>query len=151
MADGHMVYWEESGNPKGKPCLFVHGGPGSGCTPGQRRNFDPSKYRIVLFDQRNCGRSRPHAGESEVDLSTNTTDHLIRDIEALRERLSVERWLIVGASWGSVLGLAYAEQYPSRVLELILLVMGTGRRMEANLMTTGFARPCVSFITSPTK
>ncbi|HEY3782098.1 MAG TPA: prolyl aminopeptidase [Fimbriimonadaceae bacterium] len=137
--DGHRVYWEECGNPDGIPALILHGGPGSGCTPNQRRNFDPTKYRIVLFDQRNCGRSLPHASEADVDLSSNTTHHLIQDIETLRRQLKVDKWLIWGASWGSVLALAYAEQHPEHVSGLILMVMGTGRRMETRLMTEGFA------------
>ncbi|MDR3688754.1 MAG: prolyl aminopeptidase [Fimbriimonas sp.] len=137
VGDGHLVYWETCGNPNGMPALVIHGGPGSGCTVNQRRNFDPERYRIVLFDQRNCGRSLPHASDVYVDLSCNTTTHLIRDIEALRMMLGVEEWLVWGASWGSVLALAYAERFSDRVSALILIVMGLGRRQEIELMTEG--------------
>src|SRR5215510_5808986 len=116
--NGNRVYWETCGNPSGRPALVLHGGPGSGCTPWHRRLFDPARYRIVLFDQRNCGRSRPHAGAPQVDLSANTTCNLIADIETLRTHLGVQRWLVLGGSWGSGLALAYAEQFPDRVTEL---------------------------------
>ncbi len=109
---GQHIYWETCGNPDGKPAVVLHGGPGSGCTPGHRRNFDPEAYRIVLFDQRGAGRSTPHAGDPCTDLATNTTDNLIADIERLREYLGVESWLVWGVSWGVTLGLAYAETYP---------------------------------------
>ena len=115
VGDGHRLYWEESGNPDGLPAVFLHGGPGSGCEPWHRRFFDPARYRIVLFDQRGAGRSTPHAG-----LEANTTPHLIADIEALRARLDVKRWVVFGGSWGSTLGLAYAEAHPERLLGLIL-------------------------------
>ena len=111
----HEIYFEECGNPNGKPAVFVHGGPGAGCDNRARRFFDPDAYRIVLFDQRGCGRSRPHA--SLVD---NTTWHLVADMEQLREHLGIERWLVFGGSWGSTLGLAYAQTHPQRVSELIL-------------------------------
>ncbi|HEX5650073.1 MAG TPA: prolyl aminopeptidase [Steroidobacteraceae bacterium] len=111
----HEVYWEESGNPNGKPALFVHGGPGAGADVRSRRFFDPRRYRIVLFDQRGCGRSRPHAS-----LEDNTTWHLVADIEALRKHLGIERWLVFGGSWGSTLSLAYAQAHPKRVTELVL-------------------------------
>ncbi len=140
VGGGHLVYWEECGNPNGKPALVLHGGPGSGCSVNQRRNFDAAKYRIVLMDQRGCGRSRPLASEPDADLSANTTHHLIADIEAIRTMLGVDRWLIWGASWGSVLALVYAETYPERVSELLLISMGAGRRMETDLMTSGFAK-----------
>ena len=128
--DGHRVYWETCGNPQGKPALVLHGGPGSGCTPWQRRLFDPGAYRIILFDQRNCGRSTPHASDLDVDLSRNTTPHLIADIERLREQLGVERWLVLGGSWGSTLALAYAEAHPQRASEIVLFGVTTGRRSE---------------------
>jgi len=112
---GHQLYLEECGNPDGLPVLFLHGGPGSGCEPYHRRFFDPEAYRIVLFDQRGCGRSTPHAA-----LAHNTTWDLVRDIEAIREHLGIERWVVFGGSWGSTLGLAYAETHPERVLGLIL-------------------------------
>jgi proline iminopeptidase len=98
--DGNLVYWETCGNPDGVPALIVHGGPGSGCTTGNRRSFDPEKFRIVIFDQRNCGRSLPHASDPAVDMSLNTTGHLLRDMEQLREHLGVEKWLLRGGSWG---------------------------------------------------
>jgi len=101
VGDGHSIYWECCGNPEGKPALVLHGGPGSGCTPWHRRLFDPERYRVVLFDQRNCGRSRPHASEPEVDLAANTTQALVGDIERLREQLDIERWLVLGGSWGA--------------------------------------------------
>ena len=115
VGDGHEIYYEESGNPSGKPCLFVHGGPGGGASPAARQFFDPDKYRIVLFDQRGCGRSKPHAS-----IEANTTWHLIDDIELIRETLGIDRWLVFGGSWGSTLSLAYAQSHPERVTELVL-------------------------------
>ena len=119
VGDGHSVYWEVSGNPDGKPVVFLHGGPGAGTSPAHRRLFDPAKYRIVLFDQRMCGRSTPHASEPGADLSTNTTWYLVGDIERLREHLGIETWLVLGGSWGSTLALAYAETHPERVSEIV--------------------------------
>src|SRR5882724_13028563 len=121
----HSLYFEESGNPEGKPVVFLHGGPGGGTSPKQRRFFDPERYRIVLFDQRGCGKSKPHA--SLVD---NTTWHLVSDIEALRAHLGIEAWLVFGGSWGSSLALAYAETHPSRVTELVLRGIFLLRRWE---------------------
>jgi proline iminopeptidase len=115
VSEQHELYYEESGNPRGKPVVFLHGGPGGGTEPKQRRFFDPEAYRIVLFDQRGCGKSTPHA--SLVD---NTTWHLVSDIEALRTRLGIERWQVFGGSWGSTLALAYAQTHPARVTELVL-------------------------------
>ena len=100
VGSGQQVYWETVGNPDGLPALFVHGGPGSGCNPGQRRFFDPAAYRGVLFDQRGCGRSRPLVSNIDVDLSVNTTLHLIADMERLRGELGIDRWLLLGSSWG---------------------------------------------------
>ena len=111
----HQIYWEQSGNPAGQPALFIHGGPGSGTHPGQRQFFDPAHYRIVLFDQRGCGRSQPIA-----DITDNTSAHLIADIEQLRESLGIDRWLVFGGSWGSSLGLAYAQAHPERCSALIV-------------------------------
>ncbi len=111
----HTLYIEESGNPEGLPVLFVHGGPGGGSSPIQRRFFDPQTYRIILFDQRGCGKSRPHAC-----LTNNTTGHLIEDIEKIRRHLNIDRWVLFGGSWGSTLSLLYAESYPERVLALVL-------------------------------
>src|SRR5260370_21634143 len=130
VGDGNLVYWETCGNPSGKPAVVVHGGPGSGCTPDFRRFFDPREYRVVLFDQRNCGRSRPHAGEPTTDLSNNTTHHLLGDMELLRQQLNIEWWLVLGGSWGSTLSLAYAEAHPERVTEVILFGVTTVRHSE---------------------
>ena len=127
---GHRVYWEEAGNPAGKPAVVVHGGPGSGAVPWWRRFFDPDAYRVVLFDQRNAMRSRPHASEPDVDLSANTTQNLVADMERLREHLGIERWLVLGASWGSSLSLAYAEAHPERVSEMVLFGVTTGQHKE---------------------
>jgi proline iminopeptidase len=120
VGDGNRISWEVSGDPAGKPAVVLHGGPGSGCHPWHRAYFDPNRYRIVLFDQRGCGRSTPHASEPDVDLSSNTTWNLVADIERLRRQLGIERWLVWGGSWGSVLALAYAETHPERVSEMIL-------------------------------
>ncbi len=113
--EDHQVYWERCGNPEGLPAVFLHGGPGAGCSPAHRRLFDPKRYCVTLFDQRGCGRSTPHAS-----LENNTTWHLTADIEHLRERFGVDRWLVFGGSWGSTLALAYAEQHPDRVSGLIV-------------------------------
>jgi proline iminopeptidase len=137
VGDGNLVYWEVCGHPSGKPAVVVHGGPGSGCSAGMRRYFDPAAYRIVLFDQRGCGRSRPHASDPDVDLGTNTTDHLLADMERLRGHLGIDRWLVWGGSWGSVLGLVYAERYPERVSEMVLTAIATGRQVEVDLLTRG--------------
>ncbi|MFF5207536.1 prolyl aminopeptidase [Streptosporangium sp. NPDC000396] len=130
VGDGNLVYWETCGNPAGKPALFLHGGPGGGCSPRHRRLFDPDGYRLVLFDQRGCGRSTPGAAGPEADLAGNTTAHLLADIELLRERLGVERWLVCGGSWGSTLALAYAQRHPGRVSELVVAGVFTARRSE---------------------
>ncbi len=137
VGDGNSMYWETCGNSAGKPALVLHGGPGSGCTAGMRRYFDPGAYRIVLFDQRGCGRSRPHVSDPAVSLAANTTQHLLADIERLRGHLAIDSWLVRGASWGSVLALAYAEQYPELVTALVLSGVGTGRRSEVELFTRG--------------
>jgi proline iminopeptidase len=126
------VYWEQCGNPAGKPAVVLHGGPGSGCAPWFRRLFDPAAYRIVLFDQRNCGHSAPHASAPGIDLAENTTPNLVADIERLREHLAIDRWLVLGGSWGSTLALAYAEAHPSRVSEMVLFGVTTGRRSEVD-------------------
>jgi len=130
VGDGNLVYWETCGNPSGIPAVVVHGGPGSGCTPYFRRFFNPREYRVVLFDQRNCGRSRPHASEPTTNLARNTTHNLLSDMELLRQRLGIQRWLVLGGSWGSTLSLAYAETQPDRVTELILFGVTTGRHSE---------------------
>ena len=123
--DGHQVYWELCGNPEGKPAAFLHGGPGAGCSPAHRRLFDPARYNILLFDQRGCGRSKPHAS-----LEANTTWDLVADMERLRELIGAEQWLLFGGSWGSTLALAYAETHPKRVSGLILRGIFTIRREE---------------------
>jgi proline iminopeptidase len=112
VGDGQHIYWESCGDPAGRPALYLHGGPGAGCTPGARQYFDPARYRSILLDQRGCGRSRPLASDPDADLRCNTTAHLIADIERLREHLRIERWTVLGISWGSTLALAYAQAYP---------------------------------------
>jgi proline iminopeptidase len=128
--DGNAVYWETCGNPQGKTAVVLHGGPGSGSSPWFRRLFDPGAYRIALFDQRNCGRSIPHASDPQTDLASNTTAHLVADIERLREYLGIDRWLVLGGSWGSTLALAYAVTHPEQVSELVLFGVTTGRHAE---------------------
>jgi proline iminopeptidase len=140
VGDGNSVYWEVCGNPRGKVAVVLHGGPGSGCTPGWRRFFNPDAYRIVLFDQRGCGRSIPHASDPTTDLTSNTTHHLLADMELLRTHLDVSKWQVFGGSWGSALGLVYAERYPARVSELVLMGVATGRRLETDLLTRGLGR-----------
>src|SRR5439155_156462 len=135
VGDGNRIYWEVCGNPQGKPAVVLHGGPGSGCTPGMRRFFDPAVYRIVLFDQRGCGRSIPHASDYAVDLASNATHHLIRDIERLREHLTIDRWLVFGGSWGSTLALAYGERFPERVSEMVVVSVVTTTYREVHWVT----------------
>ncbi|GAB2919900.1 prolyl aminopeptidase [Nonomuraea fastidiosa] len=130
VGDGNQIYYEVCGNPEGKPAVMLHGGPGGGCSASHRRQWDPERYRIVLFDQRNCGRSLPHASDPATDLSTNTTWHLVADMERLREHLGIERWQVFGGSWGSALALAYAQTHPGRVTELILRGIFTLRPQE---------------------
>lgn len=125
VGDGHSLYWEESGNPKGLPVVFLHGGPGSGTLPKHRCFFDPARYRIVLFDQRGCGKSTPHAS-----LHCNTTWDLVSDIEKLRQFLGIDAWVVFGGSWGSTLSLAYAINHPNRVKALILRGIFLGRKKE---------------------
>lgn len=115
MGDGHRIYVEQVGNPEGVPVLVLHGGPGGGCSPAMRRYFDPGHYRVVLFDQRGCGRSRPHASVED-----NTTWHLISDIEVIRQSLGIERFIVFGGSWGAALALIYAISHPQRVAHLVL-------------------------------
>ena len=134
-ADGHQVYWERVGNPRGKPAVVLHGGPGSGAAPWWRTYFDVDRYNVTLFDQRGCGRSRPLASDADIDMSTITTQHLIHDIEALRMLHSVDRWLVFGGSWGSTLGLAYAVEHPSHVSELVLWGVTTTTPHEVDWMT----------------
>jgi proline iminopeptidase len=140
VGEGNAIYWEACGNPDGKPALVVHGGPGTGCSAGQRRTFDPERYRIILFDQRGCGRSRPHASDPAVEMRHNTTEHLLRDMERLREHLGVERWLLYGGSWGVTLALAYAERHPERVWAMVLLSVTSTRRSELEWLYGGVSR-----------
>lgn len=130
--DLHRIYWEECGNPKGIPVLFLHGGPGAGASPTHRRFFDPDAYRIILFDQRGCGRSRPIA-----EVRENSTQALIEDIEALRTELGVARWLVFGGSWGSTLALAYGQAHPDCCLGFVLRGIFLGRRAEVEWFLTG--------------
>ena len=140
VGDGNHVYWETSGNPDGKPAVVLHGGPGSGCTPWARRLFDPALYRIVLLDQRGAGRSTPAASAYETDMSVNTLPHLIADLESLRRHLGIERWLVWGVSFGSVLGLRYAQTHPDVVTELVLTGVATGANPEVALLTSGLGK-----------
>lgn len=140
VGDGNLVYWETRGNPSGKPALVVHGGPGSSCEGSTGRSFDPDRYRIVLFDQRGCGRSRPHASDPATDMSVNTTEDLLADIELLRQHLGIDRWLLHGGSWGSTLTLAYAERHPERVSEIVIPSVTTCRRCEIDWLYRGVGR-----------
>ncbi len=134
VGDGHSLYVEECGNPEGRPVLVLHGGPGGGCSPFMRRFFDPAHYRVVLFDQRGCGRSRPTAS-----VHANTTPHLIADIAQIRDRLDIPRWLLFGGSWGATLALAYAEAHPDHVTGLILRGVFLGTRAELDWFYGGGA------------
>ena len=141
VGDGQQLYWEECGRPDGKPAVFLHGGPGGGLIPDSRRLHDPDRYRLVLLDQRGCGRSTPHAGTTPeaADLGVNTTWHLVGDLERLREDRGIERWQVLGGSWGSALALAYAELHPERVTELVLRGVFTLRRSELDFYYNGGA------------
>ncbi|WP_040806527.1 prolyl aminopeptidase [Nocardia concava] len=138
VGDGQHLYYEVSGNPDGKPAVFLHGGPGGGTAPYHRQFFDPEAYRIVLFDQRGCGRSTPHIADG-ASLEHNTTWHLVDDIERLRTHLGVERWLVFGGSWGSTLALSYAQTHPDRVTELVLRGIFLLRRKEIDWYYNGSA------------
>ena len=140
VGDGHEMAWEVSGNSGGQPVVFLHGGPGGGTSPMHRRVFNPEKYRIVLFDQRGCGRSIPHASTPGADMSANTTWHLVADIERLREHLGVDAWHVFGGSWGSTLALAYAQMHPQRVRSLVLRGIFTLRKSELDWFYEGGAR-----------
>jgi proline iminopeptidase len=139
VSDSQQIYWECSGNPNGLPVVYLHGGPGSGCTPQNRRYFDPATYRIVLTDQRGCGRSRPRV-ERIDDLKVNTTAHLIEDLERLREHLRIERWTILGGSWGATLALAYAQTLTHRVAAIVLACVATTSRREVRWITHDVGR-----------
>ena len=131
----HVMYWEQCGKPSGDPVLLLHGGPGTGCSPAQRRFFDPGHYRAVLFDQRGAGRSRPQG-----EIVDNTTRHLVADIERLRQHLGIERWLVFGGSWGSTLALAYAQAHPERCRGLVLRGIFLGRPSEIDWFLHGMRR-----------
>jgi proline iminopeptidase len=140
VGDGQRIAWEQSGIPGGKPAVVLHGGPGSGSNPAFRWMFDPGLYRIVQFDQRGCGRSTPSAADPAVGLGANTTQHLVRDCETLRAHLGIDRWLVWGGSWGTTLGLAYAEAHPERVSEMVLVSLATTTRREVEWVTRAMGR-----------
>lgn len=140
VGDRQAVYWETVGSPTGTPAVYLHGGPGGGCTPGARRSFDPAAYRVVLLDQRGCGRSTPSAADVTTDLSTNTTQHLVDDLERLRAHLGIDRWIVVGTSWGVTLGLTYAQQHPERVRAMVLGAVTAGTRRETDWITRDMRR-----------
>lgn len=141
LDEGHELYWEESGNPDGKPLIWLHGGPGSGLgSGGYRRSPDPAVWRIIGIDQRGCGRSRPLVTELGYDLATLTTQRMIRDLEQVREHLGVERWLVAGGSWGSTLALAYAQAHPDRVEALVLIAVTSTSREEVDWITESVGR-----------
>ena len=141
VGDGNEIYWETSGNPDGKPVVYFHGGPGSGLGSGSyRRRADPRRHLIVGIDQRGCGRSRPLVTDALQRLPLNTTQALIEDIEAVREHLGIDRWLVTGASWGATLALAYAQAHPQRVTEIVLVAVTTTSREEVDWITDGIGR-----------
>lgn len=137
---GHRLHYEQVGNPDGKPAVVLHGGPGSGTSPTAACDFDLDRYRVVLFDQRAAGRSTPHASDSGVDWASITMDHHVADIERMREHVGVDRWLVFGASWGSVLGATYAERHPERVSELVLAAVSTGTAADIEWLTVHAGR-----------
>ena len=140
VGDGHSIYWERCGTPGAKPAVFLHGGPGGGTSDKHRRQFDPARYDVLLFDQRGCGRSTPHASDPATDMSVNTTEHLIADMELLREHLGIEQWVLFGGSWGSTLALAYAERHSQRVSAILLVSVTTTRRSEIDWLYRGVGR-----------
>jgi proline iminopeptidase len=139
VGDGNQVYWETVGNPDGKPAVFLHGGPGAP-SKGARKSMDPEKFRIVIFHQRGCGQSTPHAGDPAADISVNTTEHLIADMEKLREHLGIEKWLLYGGSWGTTLAVAYAQRHPERVSEMILIAVTMSSERELDWLYKGVSR-----------
>ncbi|MDC9825712.1 prolyl aminopeptidase [Devosia sp. ZB163] len=139
VGDGNALWWQEAGNPNGVPALILHGGPGSGSSASMRRFFDPRCYRIIGFDQRGCGKSTPHASGEGVDFSVITTAHLVADIERLRAHFGVDRWVIYGGSWGTTLGLAYAEEHPEHVAAMVFGGVTTTRRREIDWLYRGMA------------
>jgi proline iminopeptidase len=140
VGDGNLVHWETGGNPEGKPVVVVHGGPGSGASAGWYRFFAPESYKVVLFDQRGCGRSTPGVRDWDVGLAANTTHHLVADMERLREHLGIERWMLFGGSWGTTLGLAYAVRHPERVTEIVMMGVATTTRREVEWITRAMGR-----------
>lgn len=140
VGDGNHVYWKVCGNPRGRPAVVLHGGPGSGANDWFPRLFDPEAYRIVLLDQRGCGRSTPPASAYETDMGVNTTEHLIADLELLRRHLGIGRWLVWGVSWGSALGLRYAQTHPGAVTELVLTGVTSASDAEVALLTRGLGQ-----------
>ena len=140
VGDDNHVYWEVVGDPDAKPAVYLHGGPGSGCSVNARKVLRSGNYKTVLFDQRGCGRSTPHASDPAADMGVNTTDHLIADIERLREHLGVEKWLVFGGSWGVTLAVAYAQRHPERVSELILVAVSLASARELDWLYRGASR-----------
>lgn len=138
--DSNEIYWETSGNPKGRPALYLHGGPGSGISGGYRRHFDPEKFLIVSFEQRGCGRSRPNVTDPSINLMKNTTQAIISDIEKLRIHLKVDSWLLLGISWGTTLALAYSQTYPEKVSAIVLAAVTTTTSSEVKWITEGMGR-----------
>ncbi|MFS8099642.1 prolyl aminopeptidase [Lentzea alba] len=139
VGDGNQIYWELAGDPEGKPAVHLHGGPGG---PAKRagKSFAGEKFKVVIFHQRGCGNSTPHASDPVADMSVNTTDHLIADMEKLREHLGIEKWLVYGGSWGTTLGLAYAQRHPERVSEMILIAITTSSARELDWLYKGVSR-----------
>ncbi|HKA03838.1 MAG TPA: alpha/beta fold hydrolase [Acidimicrobiales bacterium] len=140
VGDGHLLYYEQVGNPDGTPVVTLHGGPGSGCSPGWRRNFDPRLHHAVLFDQRAAGRSTPYGADDGVSWASIDMDHHVGDIERLRQHLGIDRWIVFGASWGSVLGLTYAERHPDRVLAVVIAAVSTGTADDVDWLTVHAGR-----------
>lgn len=140
VGDGHEIYFEQVGRPEGAPIVYMHGGPGSGCTLGSRANFDERRHRAVLFDQRAAGRSTPHAADDNVNWDSIDMDHHIRDIEQLREHLGITQWIVFGLSWGSVLALTYAERHPDKVSAVVVAAVSTGTRADHDWITVDVGR-----------
>jgi proline iminopeptidase len=140
VGDGHVLYYEQVGTPDGTPVVYLHGGPGSGCTPRARLSFDPSRHNAVLFDQRASGRSTPYASEAGVDWASIDMDHHVADIERVREHLGIERWAVFGLSWGSVLGLTYAERHSEHVLAVVVGAVSVGTREDIDWLTVQAGR-----------
>lgn len=140
VGDGHVLYYEQVGRPDGTPVVYLHGGPGSGCTPGARRDFDLDRHRAVLFDQRAAGRSTPYAADDDVDWTSIDMDHHVADIEQLRHHLGIDRWIVFGISWGSVLGATYAERHPDRVSAVVLAAVSTGTAADIDWLTVHAGR-----------